>query len=59
LPADLIHDDRRVGVLVNVDTQHHHEWRHLFSRGGDGWAGRRTHLSGGAATLLSSHAGRP
>ena len=25
---------------------------------GDGWAGRRTHLSGGDATLLSSHAGR-
>ena len=24
----------------------------------DGWAGRRTHLSGGDATLLSSHAGR-
>src|SRR3954451_3103788 len=24
----------------------------------DGWAGRRTHLSGGGATLLSSHAGR-
>src|SRR5690349_4054016 len=32
-------------------------WSPLSSR--DSWAGRRTHLSGGAATLLSSHAGPP
>src|SRR3954449_12177194 len=29
-----------------------------FTQKRDGWAGRRTHLSGGDATLLSSHAGR-
>ena len=29
-----------------------------LERGDDGWAGRRTHLSRGDATLLSSHAGR-
>ena len=55
-----------VGVLVDIDSQrHHHGWRLLSAgkRGGTaGPAGGHTSVGAvewGAATLLSSHAGRP
>ena len=45
--------------LWTSTPNHDHHAGGLLSQLRDGWAGRRTHLSGGAATLLSSHAGRP
>src|SRR6476659_6778256 len=57
LATDVVNDDECVGLLVYVGSNNNHGGC-LHSLGGDGWAGRRTHLSGGGTTLLSSHAGR-
>ncbi|BCJ84526.1 hypothetical protein MTY81_58990 [Mycolicibacterium sp. TY81] len=60
LAADLVDRNKGVGALVDIGSNDDHE-RCLLSSEVDeakvGPAGR-THLSGGGATLLSSHAGR-
>ena len=48
----------RVRALVHVRTEHDHDPRPVLSISDDETA-RRTRLAGGAATLLSSHAGHP
>jgi len=52
--------DRNDGVaaLVRVDAENHHARVSCLSPVGGDRTGRRAHLSGGDATLLSSHAGR-
>ena len=58
LPADLVDGDGGVRALwTSIPSMHHGGVSFLPER--DSWVGRRTHLSGGDATLLSSHAGRP
>src|SRR6185436_16473730 len=54
LPPYLVDRHHRVGALVGIDPQDHHPVPSLCWIG----TGRRARLSGGDATLLSSHAGR-
>src|SRR5205085_4547833 len=56
LAAGLVDRHRRVRALVRIDSHDHHH-RVPSSSKGKG-TGRWAHLSGGEATLLSSHAGR-
>src|ERR1700733_16314101 len=58
LAPHLVDGDECMAVLVHIVSNNNHGGC-LHSLRGDGWAGRRTNLSGGDATLLSSHAGRP
>src|SRR5437588_8510710 len=57
LATRLVDGDEGVRALVYIGSNNNHGGC-LHSLRGDGWAGRRTNLSGGDATLLSSHAGR-
>src|SRR5918994_5165267 len=56
LAASLVDCDGGVAALVRVDPQNHHGPVSLHD--GATRTGRRAHLSGGDATLLSSHSGR-
>ena len=59
--ADLVDRHRACGCPCGRRLPTRPPWRRSppSAQRGDGRVGRRTHLSGGAATLLSSHAGRP